>query len=298
MSLDLERTRAAIENSTLSQALTLVGDPWVVAILLGAFTGIRHFDQFHLVLGIPRLTLTQRLRTLVQKGMLNAREYQASPRRVTYHLTKKSMALYPHTLMVWEWERRWGTRRSALPAKLTHLPCNANFRPQLVCEYCRRKVKLRDLLLTLNPGSGSAPRRERAVRLQQGGQGFGLNLDRWALLIITAVYLGCHSFQQLSLVLGIGSSVLARRLAALVASSLLLCQSDLSDSRRKIYRLTPASNDLFAPIVTLSAWATAHFATTGQTIRPRHKDCGHTFEPRVECDHCSELLSAFEVQPG
>lgn len=61
--------------------------------------------------------------------------------------------------------------------------------------------------------------------------------------------LGCHHFDELSHVLGIGSRVLSRRLAHMVEAGLLLSQDDMEDGRRRIYRLTPASRDLFGYIL-------------------------------------------------
>jgi hypothetical protein len=84
--------------------------------------------------------------------------------------------------------------------------------------------------------------RSSRVATQDGtDMGLGLRVDRWALLIVNAVILGCHHFDQIAYVLGIASSVLSRRLSGMVEAGLLLCQPDLNDARRNIYRLTPAS---------------------------------------------------------
>jgi DNA-binding HxlR family transcriptional regulator len=91
----------------------------------------------------------------------------------------------------------------------------------------------------------------RNARLNPGDSmqmGLGLRVDRWAILIVAALFLGIHYFDHLSRVLQIGSSVLTRRLSSMVDSGLLVCQTDLIDARRKIYRLTPASRDLFGYI--------------------------------------------------
>ena len=120
--------------------------------------------------------------------------------------------------------------------------------------------------------------------------GLGLRVDRWAILIVTALFLGCHHFDQLTHVLNIGSSVLARRLASMVESGLLLCQPDLVDTRRKVYRLTPASRDLFAYIICFSSWASRHHFHQASSIRPTHKGCGQPFVPQVVCSVCREPL--------
>jgi DNA-binding HxlR family transcriptional regulator len=122
-----------------------------------------------------------------------------------------------------------------------------------------------------------------------------LRVDRWSLLIVNAVILGCHHFDQLLHVLGISSSVLARRLAGMSESGLLLCEPDTRDQRRNIYRLTPASRDLFGYLVCLSSWAGQHYLHQPSSIRPLHKRCGHGFVPEVSCSSCAAPVFPWDV---
>ncbi len=302
-SLDLDLTRDALATSTLSHGLQLLGDRWTVAVLLGAFLGVRRFDDWQTRLDIPRHTLAERLKALTALGLLRRKPYQQRPLRHAYHLTSQGLALYNHVLMMWVWERRWGTRGLALPERLVHTRCGHAFVPQLGCSACHGKVGVTDLSFALQvvPAlQALPPPRARAARLtpQEGSQmGLGLRVDRWALLIISAVLLGCHYFDQISHVLGIGSSVLARRLAGMVECGLLLCQTDLNDARRKIYRLTPASRDLFGYIICFSSWASRHHFEAPSAIQPTHKACGQPFVPEVVCSHCLAALQPWEVAP-
>jgi hypothetical protein len=91
--------------------------------------------------------------------------------------------------------------------------------------------------------------------------------------------------------------VLARRLSGMVDSGLLLCQSDLSDARRRIYRLTPASRDLFGYIICFSSWASRYHFHEPSSISPTHKGCGQPFVPQVVCSHCHAPLKPWEVMP-
>ena len=333
MTPDLDLTRDALASSTLSHGLHLLGDRWTVAVILGAFLGVRRFDDWQTRLNIPRHTLTVRLKALIDLGLLQQRPYQQRPLRHAYHLTDKGLALYSHVLMMWVWERRWGARRLALPHRLMHQTCGHAFVPELACTACGDKVGVGDLtfLLRVNPdllaamhaamqpamqpGSPTAASampalRQRGSRLakkisgeegktetlgQAGQVSLDLRADRWVLLIVSAVLLGCHHFDQLSHVLGIGSSVLARRLSSMVGSGLLLCQADLVDARRKVYRLTPASRDLFGYIMCFSSWASRHHFQQPSSILPTHKTCGKPFVPQVVCSHCRLPVQAREV---
>jgi DNA-binding HxlR family transcriptional regulator len=281
--------------------LHLLGDRWTVALILGAFIGVQRFEDWQTRLGIPRHTLTERLKTLMALGLFEQRAYQERPTRLGYHLTEKGLGLYNHVLMMWVWERRWGSRQLALPQKLAHNTCCHAFVPTLVCSACGEKVGVSDLVFSLHVNTAlqvAQPQRLRSVRLrpQENTQmGLGLRVDRWALLIVSSILLGCHYFDQISHVLGIGSSVLARRLASMVDAGLLICQADVGDARRKIYRLTPASRDLFGYIMCFSNWASKHHFHQPSSIAPTHKTCGQPFVPRVLCSHCKVSLHPRDV---
>ncbi|MBP6851834.1 MAG: helix-turn-helix transcriptional regulator [Rhodoferax sp.] len=298
---DLDNTRDAIASSTLSHGLMVLGDRWTTAVLMGAFTGVQRFEDWQTRLGIPRSTLTDRLKKLVGLGLLRQRIYQEHPRRFAYRLTQSGLKLYDHVLMIWMWEKRWGSRKSALPAKLTHKTCGHHFVPVLSCSACNEKTGMNDLQLTfkvnqpLLKAARSAGRSSRVAAYDGTDMGLGLRVDRWALLIINAVILGCHHFDQMAHVLGIASSVLSRRLSGMVDAGLLLCQPDLNDARRNIYRLTPASRDLFAYLVCFSTWAARDHLRQPSSIRPIHKGCGKPFMPQVVCSACAEPLKPWDV---
>ena len=280
----------------MSHGLHILGDRWIAAIILDAFLGIRRFDEWQARLGIPRHTLTQKLDAMVEWDLLKRQPYQQRPLRLAYHLTQKGLELYPQVLMMWAWERRWGTRQLALPRRLTHQVCGHSFLPELACTACGEKTGLSDLTFSLriNEALLAQPKqRSRNARLtpeESTQMGLGLRVDRWTILIIAALFLGCHHFNQLSHVLGIGSSVLSRRLIDMVESGLLLCQDDLIDSRRRVYRLTPASRDLFGYILCLSSWTGKHHLQEPSSIMPTHKKCGEPFVPQVVCSACKQAL--------
>ena len=279
----------------------MLGDRWTVALILGAFIGVERFDDWQTRLGVPRHTLTERLKALIVLGLFERRAYQMRPARMGYHLTEKGLSLYNHVLMMWVWERRWGSRQLALPQTLVHKTCGHAFVPNLVCSACGDKAGVSDLVFSVKVNTdlqAAQPQKLRSVRLspQESTQmGLGLRVDRWAILIVSSMLLGCHYFDQISHALGIGSSVLAGRLASMVEAGLLICQADVGDARRRIYRLTPASRDLFGYIVCFSHWASKHHFNEPSSISPTHKTCGKPFVPRVVCSHCQAPLHPHAV---
>ena len=299
---DLDLTRDALASSTLNHGLMVLGDRWTVAVLMGAFTGVTRFGEWQSRLGIPRPTLADRLKALVGMGLLRQRAYQQLPERFAYHLTRAGLELYDHVLMIWRWEKRWGTRQATLPGKLVHQRCGHSFVPVLACSACGRKAGMNDLSFSLSVNrallerAAVAGRTSRLAATDATGMGLGQRVDRWSLMIVAAVVLGCHYFDQLCHVLGIASSVLSRRLSGMVESGLLLGQTDRDDARRTVYRLTPASRDLFGYLVCFSAWASRAYLHQPSSIRPTHKDCGKPFVPQVVCSACGEAVKPWDVR--
>lgn len=300
--LDVELVRQALATSTLHHGLRVLGDRWTVQVVLGTFMGLTRFDEWHDQLGIPRHTLSERLRSLVQLGLLRPRTYQARPERQGYHGTAKAMAMFPQALMIWQWERRWGERDTTLPAQLQHRACGHLFEPRLVCACCAQALVLSDLQLRLQPNPALAEPEQVGPlsRLSSSGaprMGLGLRVDRWCLMVIAAVVLGCHYFDELAHALGIASSVLAKRLKGMVECGLLKREPDVHDARRKRYRLTPASHGLLGYMMCLSDWSATHHLAQPSSIVPMHSACGQPFKPRVVCSHCAQPVQAWEVQP-
>lgn len=296
-----EALRAALLQGPLSVGLQHLGERWTVAILLGAFVGVQRFGGWLQLLGLPRATLANRLRGLCDLGVLDRQ-----PDTGSYRLTPKGLALYDAVLMVWLWEQRFGGRDITLPNTLLHTRCGHAFTPELVCSACQAPAHLHRLRLDLAAPAHETPSAVAAVVRQRGARmgdaahttrmGLGLRVDRWALLTIAAVMLGCRHFGQLQAVLGMGSAVLSRRLCALVDAELLQVQSDASDARKRRYSLTAANSALLGYIVCFDHWAATQLPSCPRTITPRHADCGHAFVPRTVCSHCHGTLWPREVR--
>jgi DNA-binding HxlR family transcriptional regulator len=89
-------------------ALTLdrVGEWWSILILRDAFHGLTRFDQFERSLGISTNSLTRRLNTLVESGLLARRRYADRPARHEYVLTDAGRDFQPVLVALAAWGRR------------------------------------------------------------------------------------------------------------------------------------------------------------------------------------------------
>src|SRR5437763_6228110 len=75
------------EGESVGRALELLGERWTLLILREAFFGVRRFGQLARNFNIPRPTLSSRLRTLVEAGLLERVLYarDPDPPRVSAH---------------------------------------------------------------------------------------------------------------------------------------------------------------------------------------------------------------------
>src|SRR5262252_470154 len=128
----------------VARTLDRVGEKWALLAVREAFMGNGRFDEIVRRTGAPRDTLAARLRTLVDAGILERRQYSAHPARFEYVLTEAGTELYPVILTL----MRWGVRHLAIedgwPATLEHR-CGHRLHPQLVCEACGEPVHSRDV---------------------------------------------------------------------------------------------------------------------------------------------------------
>ena len=92
----------------VARTLDIVGEKWTLLVLRELFLRQpRRFHDFETNLeGVPPSTLSARLKTLEQAGMVTTRQYDGHPPRFEYVLTEKGMALGPVVLAL----REWGTR--------------------------------------------------------------------------------------------------------------------------------------------------------------------------------------------
>ena len=91
---------------SLARTLSVVGDRWTLLVLRECFLGVRRFDEFEKRLGITRHVLAERLKKLVDAGVLSKQAYQQRPLREEYRLTEKGHDLYPAVLARGNWGDR------------------------------------------------------------------------------------------------------------------------------------------------------------------------------------------------
>src|SRR6516225_5909622 len=104
------------QDCSIARALEVVGERWTLLIVRDAFLGLRRFDQFQDSLGVARNVLTDRLKRLVQEGILERVRYSERPERYEYRLRPKGRDLAVTLAGL----RQWGDKYlSEKPPRIT-----------------------------------------------------------------------------------------------------------------------------------------------------------------------------------
>ncbi|MCW5573487.1 MAG: helix-turn-helix transcriptional regulator [Steroidobacteraceae bacterium] len=130
------------------------GDRWTQLVIASAFLGLRRFSDIQERWKIAPNILADRLKLLVDQGMLERRAYQANPERFEYRLTPKGMDIYPILLALMRWGDRWLATKAGAPLILHHRGCGRRLDPLAVCDHCGGVLDRHDV--ELRPGAPPA----------------------------------------------------------------------------------------------------------------------------------------------
>ncbi len=117
-----------------ARSLDAIGDWWSLLIVRDAFDGLSRFGEFQKSLGIARNILSDRLRTLIDRGILEAVPAADGGAHQEYRLTEMGRDLFPVMVAL----RQWGERHlfaadeehSKLVERDTGLPVRLDIRTE------------------------------------------------------------------------------------------------------------------------------------------------------------------------
>jgi DNA-binding HxlR family transcriptional regulator len=111
----------SVDNCTVGRTIAILGERSTLLVIREVLTGIRRFEDIRVHTSIPRQVLADRLRLLVEHGILRKEPYQPPGQRTRheYHPTDKGFALYPVVVAM----ARWGDRYLADPEAY---PCSSS----------------------------------------------------------------------------------------------------------------------------------------------------------------------------
>jgi len=125
-------------------------------IIREAFFGTQTFEAFRSALGIPRATLTNRLKKLTQLAIFRQVATGASQRK-EYRLTKMGFDLYPSFIALMQFGDRWLAGGEPPPLTLVHVSCGCDSHPFVACSHCGEGINAREVKYRDGPGAGRYP---------------------------------------------------------------------------------------------------------------------------------------------
>lgn len=102
----IDRTVENDRTCPVGRSLDVMGDRWSLLIVRDAFDGVRRFGDFQKGLGVARNILADRLRKLVEAGVLVSQPAADGSAYQEYVLTPKGESLFPVVVAL----RQWGEK--------------------------------------------------------------------------------------------------------------------------------------------------------------------------------------------
>lgn len=137
---------------SIARTVDVLGDGWTSLVLREVFYGTTRFDDIQQGLDIARNTLTDRLRRLVDQGLLDKCAYQSKPLRYDYVLTDKGKDFFGVLAAMSHWGDTWLTDDAGEPIILHHDTCGHDTHAEVVCHKCKQPLQAVDV--TVRPGPG------------------------------------------------------------------------------------------------------------------------------------------------
>jgi DNA-binding HxlR family transcriptional regulator len=151
----MQRTDFAQMTCSIARSLAVAGEPWSPLVLRDVWVGINRFDDLQRDLGISRKVLAERLRHLVEAGMLERRPYSQRPPRHEYVLTRKGFEFVDVLMAMVAWGDRWTAGEAGPPVLYRHRACGQITHVEQRCAACGEILHSADV--DVEPGPGLVP---------------------------------------------------------------------------------------------------------------------------------------------
>lgn len=149
----MQRTRFGDMACSIARTMDVIGEPWSPLVLRNVYVGINRFEPLQQSLGISRKVLTERLRWLVENGVLERVEYSDRPPRHEYTLTDKGRELCDLLLVMVRWGDRWTAGEAGPPVLYRHHACGEIAHVEPRCSVCGGPMHATDVDVLPGPGA-------------------------------------------------------------------------------------------------------------------------------------------------
>lgn len=298
-----------IRTCSIWRSLEVIGDAPTLLILESFWFGARRFDEFQKRTGLLKTVVSDRLKKLVQADCLRKVAYSERPPRYEYQATEKLRDLFPVSLAMLYWERKWGALEGKLRITLRHKTCGETTSPKPVCGSCRKDINPADSDWREGPGVGMMlAKYSRRRRRTAGAESLNHSTtlfdeissiigDRWSTLIIRSIFTNLNKFDEIREDTQIATNVLSERLAHLCEEGILIKQPLAEQTGRHCYRLTDKGKGIYPILLFLLVWGDKWYAAPeGAPLILTHRPCGEPLFPEMACSACGETVKLGELE--
>ena len=121
--------------------------------------------------------------------------------------------------------------------------------------------------------------------------------DRWTILIIRELFMGCLRFDDLQAQTGATAQMLAARLKRLEADGLIERRVYSRRPVRHEYLLTRMGREFYPVLLALRAWGEKWCKSAGEplAVRVTHRKCGDDLNLDGTCPACNEAVARSDM---
>jgi DNA-binding HxlR family transcriptional regulator len=152
----MQRTDFALMPCSIARTLAVAGEPWSPLVMRDVYVGINRFDDIQRDLGISRKVLAERLRHLVEAGMLERRPYSERPPRDEYALTPMGSEFVDVLMAMVAFGDRWTAGQEGPPILYRHRACGEISHVEPHCSACGEVIHSGDVDVEPGPGLAAA----------------------------------------------------------------------------------------------------------------------------------------------
>jgi DNA-binding HxlR family transcriptional regulator len=140
-------TQEVARTCSIARSLAVVGERWSLLVLREVSLGVRRFSDIQDKTGAPPAVLSDRLKALVEAGVLQTRPYQEPGARVRleYRLTQAGRELQPVLTALKDWGDAHLADERGVPVVTRHRECGGSVHARLVCDLGHTVEDLREL---------------------------------------------------------------------------------------------------------------------------------------------------------
>ncbi len=156
----MSAARLSEQHCSIARTLAIVGERWTLVIMRDVLLGFGGFRELQRRTGASSNILSDRLKGLVEHGIVERHPVAGQADAVDYRPTRKGLDLLPVLIAL----NRWGDVHVPLPEGRPrtwhHLACDHEADPRLICAHCHAPLVPDEVQAAPGPAADDEQRRE------------------------------------------------------------------------------------------------------------------------------------------